>query len=626
MAKPIFADRPGCSASSTRSSYTSASRRKRKSSPPTPSSAVLALLATISDSLPSAEASPAPLSFLCPSFIPQPTPTLNARTRTITPPPVLKRSLNPRSPLRSVPDKFEKGDNGRWRRVDTYTLYGSTVCLSCEEDAVTTSTAVSDDQIQNSATSSVPISTAETSTSTYSISLPPGWKTQEASSAGRTTLILALSLVLASVICFFIISCIFWRKKKRRGREHADVEKKARKRRRQPAGDDDGISMLTEREVKVKQKIWAKATARWKANAKYTARQRRGKRFGMTTRVNSPRSSCASLDRVEETQSTVAQPPMTTSLATLSPRSSLESLYTATETTRLGETGHILSSPVEETRTGDPPEVSSSCLSSPPAYHGDNLAQTSGRDKGLPISEAGSTLPGSNTRSSSYDLHSQNNAPYPIHAAHVATDDKRLLARMAEFTSAPPPDPAGSSDASATYHASVPVWQDEELEDFGEGVYHHESAYRDLSPSGFPSSPSSSASFFPSPPSKGKMVAPAFYDYPYTFDDMLIEPESGPSAPPFEEESSNPSDMTGLAPSAPPLTESEAYYADTYPSAPSHDWPDASGSQSFAVDGQTTSTIPSHDAYSGSRSPGDNSDPLVQGPIASDGTPPCYYP
>ncbi|KAG6868489.1 hypothetical protein C0993_002027 [Termitomyces sp. T159_Od127] len=609
MAKPISAHQT--SASSTRLPSTSASRRKRKLSAPAPSTPVLALLATISASLPPAHASPAPPSFLCPSFVPQPTspPRTQARaTRPSSSPPVVRKSLVLGAPPGPVPDRFEQEENGRWRRVDTYTLYGST---SCDEDAVST---ILDDQIQVSATSSVPLSTSATSLSAYSISLPPGWKPQEDSSAGRTTLILALSLVLACLICFFIISCIFWRKKKRRRRGQVDVEKKARKRWRQTTGEDDGISMLAEREVKVKQKIWAKATARWKANAKYTARQRRGKRFGTVTKANSPRSSCTSLDRAEETQATAAQLPMSFPLG--SPRSSLESPHPESEVPQSGETSHIASIPVVDTRA----EQESSRPPSPPAYHGDSLARTSGREKRLPLSESGSS---STPCSSPCDFYIP---PYPVHAAHVAIDDKGLLARMAELASAPPPDPTSSSDSSATCHASVPIWDDDEVEDFDEVSHGNESAHRELSPSGLFSSSSSPTNLFPPPPSKGKMAAPTFYDYPYTLDDMLVEPEPGPSAPPFEEESNcHPSEMAELAPSAPPLTETEAaYYADTYPSAPAHGWQYASASDGHllsAVDAQTQILIPScDDVPAGSRSP------VVQGPVASDGTPPCYHP
>lgn len=466
------------------------------------------------------------------------------------------------------------------------------------------------------------MSPSAASASTYSISLPPGWKPQEDSSAGRTTLILALSLVLASLICFFIISCIFWRKKRRRRRGQVDVEKKARKRWRQSTGDDDGISMLTEREVKLKQKIWARATARWRANAKYTARQRRGKRSSMVTRANSPRSSCASFERAEEAQTTAARWPMSPSLVTGSRKSSLESLYVTSEVPQSGEISHLVSIPVEETRAEDPFQTSPR-PSSPPAYHGDSLTQTSAREKGLPISESGSTLMGSIPRSSSCDFYSQNIPPYPVHAAHVATDDKRLLARMAELASAPPLDPPSSSDSSPTCHASVPVWQDEEAEDFGEGSHGNDSTHSELSPSGLFSSPSSPANLFPSPPSKGKMAAQAFYDYSYTFDDMLVEPELGPSAPPFEEESNHHlSETTELAPSAPPLTETEsAYYADTYPSPPAHDWSYGFDSQLSALDGHTQIAISSCDDISSS-----SRSPVVQGPVASDGTPPCYHP
>ena len=72
-----------------------------------PSSAVLSLLATITHATPLM----APPSFLCPSIdCDNPTPPLKYRKRI------------------QLADKFEQGPDGRWRQVDGYTLYGSTVC------------------------------------------------------------------------------------------------------------------------------------------------------------------------------------------------------------------------------------------------------------------------------------------------------------------------------------------------------------------------------------------------------------------------------------------------------------------------------------------------------------------
>ncbi|KAG6849975.1 hypothetical protein H0H93_002977 [Arthromyces matolae] len=567
---PIFTDHAAASSSSsssTRQPFCSASRRKRKSPPFFPSSTVLALLATISSSIPSVDASPAPPSFLCPSLsVPKPTPTRNHQSRR-TPPQVLlvKKSVVTTGPPRHVPDKFEQGDNGRWRRVETYTLYGSTVCVACD-GAATTSVAAIDDEIQNP---SVPISTTSTSTATYSISLPPGWKPPGDSTSGRTTLILALSLVLAFVICFFIVGCVFWRKAQRRKRGLNDVEMKARKRRRQ---SDDGPFTLLEKEAKVKQKLWARATARWKANAKYTARQRRGKKLAMSIRTNSPSNSCVSLDKVEPA------PPTTTSQSPASSqRGSAGSAFTNIPRDSQSELASVISSnPVVQTQA-DAPHEALSRPSSPPAYHGDTSTPTPDKSQTrppvtFPHSSRSDPEPEGPEQIASYDSLDPS-IIYPAHAAHVATDDKRLLARMAELASAPPLDPASSVTSA---HASVPIWQDEEYEDFGEGSHHQASASRDVHRPG----PPSSAHLFPPPPSKGITATSSFYDYAYAFEDILVEPELGPSAPPFEEIPRDGFDLDGLAPSAPPLSEAEvACYADTYPSAPSHDWEDASDSQ-----------------------------------------------
>ncbi|KAG6845378.1 hypothetical protein H0H87_010487 [Tephrocybe sp. NHM501043] len=622
MAKPISPHRAGCSMSSAPLRHnTTISRRRRKVSSPTPSSAVLTLLSTISASVTFVNASPTPPSFLCPTFLAEATPTLDIHTRGKISPgrrrvQLAKKSLDH---SRHVPDKFEMGDNGRWRRVDTYTLYGSTVCLACED--MTASATTFDDQIQSPASSSVSITTTS-STASYNISLPPGWKEQSESSNSRTTLILALSLVLAFVICFLIIGCLFWRKSKRRKRrQNQDVEGKARKRRRQDIVEDDRVSMLTEREVKVKQKIWARATARWKANAKYTARQRRGKRIASTTRLNSPRSSCASLDRVADPQATLAHIPPTSSSPTPSPRSSMESMYMGT-----GEGAVTALSPEEQ--VDDPLDASAPIpIPSPPAYHPQPSTLAHG-ESGL-YSVHGSCLPLSDAEPSSYHSPSQSNcASHSVHAAHVATDDKALLARMVDLASAPPPDSADSSESYvADYPISAPLWQDEVLEDFEDGS--HQPVTHDLPPPQTSVDPVSPARLFPTPPSKGKMAD--FYDYPYTFD-ILVEPEPGPSAPPFEEGPQHASDMVRLAPSAPSLSETEsAYYNEAYASAPSHDW-EISSTPGPSADNRTLyplnqDIIPSHDAIASSAPSTDESHYLVQGPVASDGTPPCYdYP
>lgn len=143
---------------------------------------------------------------------------------------------------------------------------------------------------------------------------------------------------------------------------------------------------------------------------------------------------------------------------------------------------------------------------------------------------------------------------YPPSAAHVATDDKALLARLNGMASHPPRD-------SANYHqeSSAPVWEDEDVVD------------SDASSSLGDPSGSSSSQVFPPPSvpvsSKGKMAA-EYYDYSYSlFDDDIesLEPELGPSAPPFEAVPPLPSDDSAVVPSAPVLDD---FAGDRTPSAP----------------------------------------------------------
>lgn len=150
MAKPLSvasSDCPGTSKSTSNSSQAPAPpahrpqyRRHRNfkhSVPrPTPSSGILILLASLASSASVANGTPAPLSFLCPSVGTQdntdappirracssspPTSTSNA---------ILSKATGLPSVVaaRHVPDRFSQGPDGVWRRVGSYTLYGSTV-------------------------------------------------------------------------------------------------------------------------------------------------------------------------------------------------------------------------------------------------------------------------------------------------------------------------------------------------------------------------------------------------------------------------------------------------------------------------------------------------------------------
>ncbi|RDB28452.1 hypothetical protein Hypma_015923 [Hypsizygus marmoreus] len=632
-------------------------RRRRRRKPPSssgPSPALLSILATIAASS-SVHGSPAPLPFLCPSLQTEDVPQSHPRPRAAASSRRASRSQDfPRrssGSTRHVPDKYEIDENGRWRRVDAYTLYGSTVCPNCYDP--TNSVTSIDDQIQGPAGSSTSPDTGETAMADYDIrdTLPPGWKPSTKTQSSRTPLILALSLVLAFFICFLIIGCLFWRKSKRRKRrQDTDIEMRARRRRRNQTQDDDstrGLAEATQKEVRVKQKIWARATARWKANARYSARQRRGKRIASTTRMTSPQNSSISLDQPPDAQ---RSPQIAALSPPLSRRSSMESLYADPS---LGDPAHTPSSPHEDGRSQHtaPPIPSSHPppppRTSPPAYHQrvpvPQIVISSTGSDGDQLTSSPLSPP---TRRSSFSSRCPSDPtdtatdpelpPQPLHAAHVATDDKALLARMADLASAPPEDATNSSSYTNTtvFEVSAPVWEDEELEDFSD--HHPYDPESNIPASDQSTSTSSTAPLFPPPPSKGKMAA-AFYDYPYAFEDITGEPEPGPSAPPFEEEESSSLPEMVLTASAPPLSEADAvYYTESYASAPPNDWDDteahvtsceAGDGNQLPHDEDITSTADRPQSDSGLHTPPtDTSTPPVQGPVGSDGTPPCYHP
>lgn len=642
MAKPIPAGRAGCSARSTSYSrppnlepHHPPRRRRRLPSSNGPSSALLSLLATISASSTSVHGSPAPPSFLCPS-LERRRPSISSRGD--DPPKTPRSSRLAKKPSGSVPDKFEVDDNGRWRRVESYSLYGSTICLTCLDSSTTVPSV--DDQIQAPPVSSPTPTPTPSPTASFNIhdNLPAGWKAPTGNGGSRTTLILALSMVLAFFICFLIIGCLFWRKSARRRRRQDDIEMKARKRRRSQMLDEDSDrqSMVSiEKEAQTKKKIWARATARWKANARYTARQRRGKRTVTMTRASSPQGSCISLDATQDTPSMPNPSPS----INLSHRSSLESMYAETQVADATNSAPSSQGEIQPDENRQPLPSSHSPPPLPPAYHrrisappSSDVCPSRDDEPSLSLSFPGSHYT-SSPQSPSIDPQASGDEQYSeaLHAAHVATDDKTLLARLANLASSPPQDRANSSqDGNNQVQVSVPIWQDEELGDFGDV---HEAAHCALPLSEHSSRSTSPAPLFPPPPSKGKMAANNFYDYPYSFDDILVaEPDPGPSAPPFEAEPSHPPiDEAHFVPSAPPLSDVDSvYFIESHASAPSQHWeacvaPACDDSEQP----QSSDTIPdSHITPLGAGTlehPVSLSTTSIQGPVASDGTPPCYH-
>ncbi|KAK0505794.1 hypothetical protein EDD18DRAFT_1342148 [Armillaria luteobubalina] len=511
---------------------------------PAPSSSLLSLLATVVASLPAVDASPIPLSFLCPRYR-QDFAAVEETCRRDLP----SSSTAPSVPVRkqfdsrTVPIKYEQGSDGQWRRVDTYTLYGSTMCPSCSASSYQASSGTSEDSIAASASASPSDDILDT--------LPNGWRPQN--HEPRTALIVTLSLVLAFVICLLIIGCLYWRNRRRR-KPKEDIEMRTYKRRKQPVADDE--EALSQGGTKKKKKIWARATARWKANARHSARQRRGKKaFGANR--SSPRPEAAPSEHVRDAEDA--------SSGTVSPSWSRRSSRRSSVTSVEGTQPIIIAPPnqfsnVSPSFPPDPIAVSDAPPSSPPAYHHPSRLSVPQIHTGLalpsdgPASSVASPLTPYHSRqpsqssggylSSNEDSEELGYSP-SAHAAHVATDDKALLQRLNQFASSPPQD---GNILGHDQESSAPVWQDEPLDALTEvhGFI------------GDVPSPTPSSSLFPAPPvplsSKGKATS-EYYGYDYaTFEDIQsLEPELGPSAPPFEAVTSDPPlELLELVPSAPP--------------------------------------------------------------------------
>ncbi|KAF8346998.1 hypothetical protein F5887DRAFT_71558 [Amanita rubescens] len=518
-----------------------AERRERRRPPSSPSSLILSLLAALDadarPATPSPTPLPTPLPFLCPSFSPCPSDYLRHPSSAYSSPSAhswpLYRSSDAPSALPSptiskiLPDRYEQGSDGLWRKVALYTLYGSTVCGS--------STNAAKDQMWPPAPSSPITDPAMHPTVDITDSLPPGWK--PSSVQKHTSLTVIISLVLAMAICALIIGCLFLRRvRHRRKLRNGDLEMKARNKRRRQSSDNDSLETMIskEKEHKTTQALWARATARWKANARYVARQRRGKR-GIILRAS----------QVTGVESTTPE--------------------TAPQFQQDRDDGELPSAEVEARSPERVPSPESSGPVLPPAY------QCRSADSSLDSIDA-SIFP---TDSSNQPLSS-----HP-RAAHLATDDKAILAQMVDLVSAPLGE--GPTDVGV----SVPAWSDEGEEFVMEG-----GQCRNVEPT----PPMESPSFMPAPPSKAKMAL-NYLDHHYLYDD--VESQIGPPAPPFQEAFDLPPPPE--LPSAPPAL----FDSELSASAPSweDDVPDCDNIDSLYI-----SSLPIH------------------GPVDINGRPPGYQP
>lgn len=532
-------------------------QRRRRRRPPTsavagPSSGVLSLLATISAASSTVDGSPlsaqpTPPPFLCPyishddckayaELLLDPVAGTSASALSAPTPTLTRRGL--------VADKFVEGLDGRWRRADRYTLYGSTVCMNCDPTPPP-----ADDAIQPS---SIAIPPPATQSTEMFDNMPNGWKPQAKVDSPRVTLILTTSLVLAFFICAFMVAFIVWRRKKRRR-----LDEELRLQNRVVNEHQD----LAGREARVKQKLWTRASARWKANVRSSARRRRNRRIAQTL---SPQSSVASLNdiafSVPVPRSSISPPRPSTELA-LEARHSISSDRSAA--------GHTMSvlAPTDPESPSPPAYIHSSSTTL-------NLSKLHSSREAYRIDidafESSSYIPHDDDEDHPEYTADDDPIPYDdsYNAGHVATDDKAALSRMAHMVSAPPIDPDDGGPSALVI--SAPVWHDEELEGAIDDTEHHDHSDLSAPPLGHPST--SSLHLYPPPPSKDKTATADFYGYPYSFEEDVGSLELEPSAPPSEghNPSASPLENPDMLPSAPPLS-SEEYF----PSAPDWDWEDS---------------------------------------------------
>lgn len=336
-----------------------------------------------------------------------------------------------------------------------------------------------------------------------------------------------------------MFACIFWRRK------HAPKRDPEKLRRRTSSTADDNSSRSIQ-EAKAAQRKWCRAAIRWRDNIRVSAHRRRTKRTlaPATSYSTSTHEECidgrSSLSRSRSSSPTLSERSVTPTPvdARSSSVASIHSSLSPIQTPRMLTCTDLPLPPLSPSPTQppayDPPSSRSESHVSPENTYLNG--GSSGTSK-VPIS--------SHTQSQSYGDASL--------SGHVATDDKAILSLRATLASAPP-----VSSSSIPQPASVPSMEDEDAFEWPSGSWPSSPNLDEYSYEPHPPY-SPPTSLFPPPPSKGKQR----FDYSHdldmsvSLDSTTVEPQLGPSAPPFEEceavPSAPPLDFDEHVPSAPPM-------------------------------------------------------------------------
>ncbi|KAF9225575.1 hypothetical protein BS17DRAFT_778777 [Gyrodon lividus] len=575
-----------------------------------PSPAVLSALAVIA-ATPAVAGTPLPIqtappSFLCPfierdnidpssetpvTIPPPPPPPPPPATPAPTPVQHSKRLL--------VADKYVQGPDNQWRKTDVWTLYGSTCCSS------TNVPSVDDVQAQPSPSSQITMtSVTPTPIELDASMLPAGWKSPSSTSSNtESTIILSLAIVIAGSICIFMVGCIIWRRRKKSTK---DIEHKVGKKLRP---DDASELGDMEKDARGKMRIWAKATARWKANIRHSARRRR-KRHIISSKLS--RSPSPALSDSQEVSADVpfAASPRRWFTGEEADSARFETMLPNDDNTpTIAEQSPVEPIPITFPRTSSPPAYRSPVMQRPPhCQAASDLNATRSRHSSLLFEQV------------NYPVTMEDEPiPYmPPSSGHVATDDKAHLARIQQLASAPP-EMVGKACANTMRAVSAPEWHEalDELDDLvvESGV---------ISAPAFPFHDFALPPSFPPLPTKGD-VPSGYFDanlFCYGEDDGIpvLGLDAGPSASLFD-----------AHPSAPPIGD-----LDLDPSAPSlededepfHDW-DRSTSYVSNAPGSESSDAPAAAATTSmcvSSTSGSVSLASRRGSVTRDGMLPLYHP
>ncbi|KAI0003849.1 hypothetical protein BJV74DRAFT_489569 [Russula compacta] len=531
------------------------SRPCRRSSP-----ALLALLATIHASPESVNGYPldqpkTSLPFLYPPFLVQPTPSLIKRSATSSTSSAASTSTSSSGchlDRANLPDKYVLGDDGYWHKTLPWSLYGSTSCSNPCYHPSPVPDMVNNDHNDSEGAESTTKPT--TSPDDFDIStLPTGWTSINIDSTTRrdTLVAVSLSVALTVIIIVLMFACVFWRRKMAPKR---DPEKKCRM--SSAVADNGGSSSI--REAKAAQRKWTRAAFRWRDNIRLSARRRR------TNQALASSMSYTTLaqDKREANIETESSPSNSQpSSPTLTPRS-ITPTHPDVHTSSMASirSSHSqIQLPQVLTSQALPTDSAPSSPTHPPAYHPQASLPSSPPplDVSPQYTYSDSGPSGTSKAPLSFPTQSQPHGNDDSHlsslSGHVATDDKATLSLRTALASAPL-EPGSHFPQSV----SVPSMEDEEMFEMPS-----ESRPSSPSPDGYVYEPhppySPPTSRLPPPPTKGKHR----FDYSYdldismTSDTATVEPQLGPSAPPFEESEAVPSapplDLDVPVPSAPPM-------------------------------------------------------------------------